>query len=382
MDVEESAEHRQLRELVEDFTKKEIAPHAPKWDEAQEFPAAAFRRMGELGLLGVMIPSEYGGSGMDPYAATIVMEELARSCAATSLSYGAHAVLCVANLHRNASEEQRKKFLPRLCDGSTMGAMAMSEPGAGSDSLGMRLRAERKGDQYVLNGTKLWITNAQVAGVFLVYAKTKEGRGRDALSAFVVEKGTPGFSIGKKLDKMGMRASPTGELIFEDCRIPVAHRLLEEGSGVQQMMRNLDVERITLSGISLGIQRACLEVAARYASERKQFEKPIGEFQMVQKMLADMATELEAARQLVYFAARKVQQHAEGMGSLAAKAKLFASECATRAGLWAIQILGGYGYTKEFPVERYMRDAKLMEIGAGTSEIQRMIIARDLLKQI
>jgi len=377
---EESSEHAQLRELVADFTAKEITPHAAAWDETQSFPQEAFRKMGALGLLGVLIPQEYGGSAMDAYAATIVMEELARGCAATSLSYGAHSVLCVANLHRNSSPEQARKYLPDLCNGNKMGAMAMSEPGAGSDSLGMRLQARCKGDQYVLNGTKLWITNFECAETLLVYAKTKDGRGRDSLSAFVIEKGMPGFSVGKKLSKMGMRASPTGELIFEDCHVPASSRLGDEGTGVAQMMRNLDVERITLSGISLGIQRACLEVAGRYAVERKQFDKPIGEFQMVQKMLADMATELEAARQLVYYAARRVQGETAGMGSLAAKAKLFASECATRAGLWAVQILGGYGYTKEFPVERYLRDAKLMEIGAGTSEIQRMIIARDVMK--
>ncbi|MCW5830514.1 MAG: acyl-CoA dehydrogenase family protein [Deltaproteobacteria bacterium] len=372
-----SEEQQMLQRTVREFVEGEIKPHAEAWDERQEFPAAVFRKFGEMGLLGMMVPTEYGGSGMDAPGVTMVLEEVGRGCAATALSLGAHAVLCANNLYRNASEEQRRKYLPDLCSGARLGGVAITEPGAGSDAVGMTTRAVRKGDKYILNGTKMFITNGPVGGVFVVYAKTGE-KGPKSLSTFIVESGFPGFRVGKKLNKMGMRASPTSELVFEDMEVPAGNRMGEENGGVAQLMRGLDIERVTLAGISIGIAEASVAEASRYALERKQFGKAIGEFQMVQKMIADMVTETEAARALVYAAADAIAG-GRRINREAAIAKLFASEVGTRAAMKAVQVLGGYGYIKEFPVERYARDAKLMEIGAGTSEVMRMIIARETL---
>ena len=287
-------------------------------------------------------------------------------------------MLCTNNLYLHGTEAQRRKYLPDLISGKRLGAWAVTEPVAGSDALGLQCRAERRGDDYVLNGSKIFITNGPVADVFVVFARTRPGAPKQGLSAFIIERGYPGFAVGPKLEKMGMRGSPTSEVFFDDCRCPAENLLGEENRGAAQMMAGFDIERVTLAAIPLGIAEAALEASLVYVKQRKQFGKPIGDFQMVQAMLADMATELEAARALVYFAARKLQEGKKATRE-ASMSKLYASEIATRAALNAIQIHGGYGYMKDFPVERMLRDAKLMEIGAGTSQIQRLIIARELL---
>ncbi|MBI4042566.1 MAG: acyl-CoA dehydrogenase family protein [Deltaproteobacteria bacterium] len=368
-------EQRLIRETARKFAQQELLPKAAEIDETEGFYPEQFKKMGRLGLLGITVPEKWGGTGADVLSATLVMEEFGRVCASTALSYLAHSILCVHNLAVNTSDEQRAKYLPALISGEKIGGMAMTEPGAGSDSLGMRLKAEKKGDSYLLNGEKTFITNGPVGETFVVYART--GSQRTNLTSFIVEKGFEGFSVGKKIHKLGMRGSPTSELIFKDCKVSAQNIVGKEGGGVPMMMNTLDVERTTIAGISLGIAQAALEQSLKYSSERKQFEEPIIEFQMIQKMIADMHTELEAARALVYATARKLDRKERATRESSA-AKLYASEMATRAGNWAIQIFGGYGYTREFPVERYWRDAKLMEIGAGTSEVQRKIIVREL----
>jgi isovaleryl-CoA dehydrogenase len=370
-------EQRLLAETVADFAKKELAPKAEEIDEKEGFNEEAFRKLADVGLLGITIPDTYGGAGLGAVEATLAMEELGKACASTTLSYLAHTMLCVNNINENASEEQKRKYLPKLVSGEWIGAMALTEPMAGSDSLGIQTRAVRKGDKYVLNGTKMFITNGPVADVVLVYAKT--GEEKKDVTTFIVEKGFPGFKVGKKLRKFGMRGSPTSELVFDNLEVPLANRVGGENESVSHMMRNLNIERITISGISLGIAAACLEYSAQYAQDRSQFGSPIASFQMVQERIAEMATDLDAGRALTYSAALAYDRGGREM-SLGAKAKLFTAQMATQAGLDAIQILGGYGYMKEYPVERYMRDAKLMEIGAGTNEVMRLIIARELLE--
>jgi isovaleryl-CoA dehydrogenase len=373
-----SEEQKLIRNAVRALAEREVAPIAAEIDRSGSFPKRTFDKLGEMALLGIMIPAEYGGAGADAISCCIVLSELARVCASTALSYGAHAVLCTNNLYVHGNEMQRRQYLPDLISGKRLGAWAVTEPGAGSDALGLQCRAERRGDEYVLNGSKIFITNAPVADVFIVYARTRPGPPKQGMSAFIIERGYPGFTIGPKLDKMGMRGSPTSEIFLDDCRCPAANLLGQENRGVAQMMLGFDIERVTLAAIPLGIAEACLEASLTYVKQRKQFGKPIGEFQMIQQMLGDMATELEAARALVYFAARKLGEGKKATRE-AAMSKLYASEIATRAALNAIQIHGGYGYMKDFPVERMLRDAKLMEIGAGTSQIQRLIIARELL---
>lgn len=369
-----------LQDTVRQFAQSSLAPKIETLDHEEGFNRESFYKMGELGLLGIIVPEEDGGTGMDAVAATITMEEMGAVDASTTLSYLAHTILCVNQIAKNGTPEQKKKYLPKLISGEHLGGMGMSEPGAGSDALGMKTKAQRSGDQYVINGSKTWITNGPNGDVFYVYAKTGEGK-RD-VSTFLIERGMPGFSTGKKFSKMGMRASPTGELVFADCRISAAQRVGEEGSSIKMMMRNLDIERITISGISLGIARASIEVATRYAKERSQFGKPIGAFQQIQERLAEASAWYEACRCLTYDAAKMWDMGmmvGKEASMMAAKAKLQSAQMATKVALDAIQILGGYGYTREFPVERYMRDAKLMEIGAGTNEIQRVIIARQML---
>ncbi|MDR3606475.1 MAG: acyl-CoA dehydrogenase family protein [Oligoflexia bacterium] len=373
-------EHKMLQDTVRQFAQSSLAPKIETLDHEEGFNRESFYKMGELGLLGIIVPEEDGGTGMDAVAATITMEEMGAVDASTTLSYLAHTILCVNQIAKNGTPEQKKKYLPKLISGEHLGGMGMSEPGAGSDALGMKTKAQRSGDQYVINGSKTWITNGPNGDVFYVYAKTGEGK-RD-VSTFLIERGMPGFSTGKKFSKMGMRASPTGELVFADCRISAAQRVGEEGSSIKMMMRNLDIERITISGISLGIARASIEVATRYAKERSQFGKPIGAFQQIQERLAEASAWYEACRCLTYDAAKMWDMGmmvGKEASMMAAKAKLQSAQMATKVALDAIQILGGYGYTREFPVERYMRDAKLMEIGAGTNEIQRVIIARQML---
>lgn len=376
--MEWTAEQELLIKTLEDFARTEIAPKAEHLDEVEGFNQDAFRKMADLGLLGITVSEDYGGSGLGCVEATLAMEKLGQACASSALSYLAHSILCVNNLFENASDAQKKKYLPKLISGEHMGAMAMTEPGAGSDALGLSTRAEKKGGKYLLNGSKTFITNGPLADVFVVYAKT--GSSKKEISTFIVEKGFPGFKVGRKLKKMGMRASPTSELSFENCEVPEENRVGAENSSVIHMMRNLNIERITISGISLGISQACLDYSVGYANQRKQFGSAISQFQMIQERIANMATETAASRALVYASARSYDQGDREM-TLGSMSKLFSAQAATRAGLDAIQILGGYGYMKEYPVERYMRDAKLMEIGAGTNEIMRMLIARSLITE-
>jgi len=375
-----SDEHRLLSETVREFSKKELAPRIEKLDYEEGFNREAFGQLGRLGLLGITVDEADGGAGGDAVGATIVMEEMAAVDASTTLSYLAHSILCVNQISTNGNSEQKRKFLPKLISGEWIGGMGMSEPDAGSDALGMKTKAVRQEQDYVLSGTKTWITNGPVGDLFYCYAKT--GEGRKDISSFIVERGTPGFSTGKKFSKMGMKASPTGELVFAQCKLKGENRVGEEGGSVKMMMRNLDLERITISGISLGIARSAIEVATRYSQERKAFGKPIGAFQQIQERLAEATAWYEACRCITYDAAKMWDLgllKGRDASTLAAKAKLQAAQMATQVSLDAIQILGGYGYTREFPVERYMRDAKLIEIGAGTNEILRVIIARAML---
>ena len=369
-----------IRDAVRRLAEAELAPIAGRIDADDWFPRDFFLRLGEIGALGVLVPEEFGGSGGDYIGAALVMEELARVSGSVSLSYGAHAVLCVGAIARDCSPEQKRRVLPRLCSGEAIGAWALTEPGSGSDALGMRTRAVREGGEYVIDGGKTFITNGSEAETLVVFARTDPSQGARGISVFLVDAKTPGFSCSRTLEKMGMRGSPTAELRFDAMRLPAANRIGEENRGVAMMMRGLDVERATLAGISVGLAQAALEHSLAWAREREQFGRPIAEFQMVQKLLADMYVDVEAARLLVYEAAQLCVAQVSGCAKLASAAKLFASEIATRAGLAAVQIFGGYGYTRDYPVERIARDAKLMEIGAGTSEIQRTIIARELLR--
>lgn len=379
MDFQLDESHVMLRDMVHSFASRELAPIAGEIDRSDEMPPDMFRRLGKLGVLGVTVPPEYGGAGADLLSGVLAIEELARASASIALSYGAHANLCVNNLYRNGSEEQRRRYLPPLCSGEAIGALALTEPNAGSDSVGIETTAVRDGDDYLLNGTKMFITNGPVADVLVLYAKTEPRAGKRGITAFIVESDFPGFSVARKLDKLGHRGSPTGELLLEDCRVPASNVLGRVNDGVAVQMSGLDIERVFLAGEPLGIAQAALDASVTYAKQRKQFGQRIGDFQMVQSMLANMYTNLEAARWLVYRTA-VVAQSGQRVSREAAAAILFAAEMATKASLDAVQIHGGYGYLNELPVGRYLRDAKLMEIGAGTSEIRRFIIARDLLK--
>ena len=375
-----SDEHQMLQKTVRQFSQQELAPRIEKLDHEEGFNRTAFRQMGDLGILGITVKEEDGGAGLDAVAATIVMEEMGAVDASTTLSYLAHSILCVNQIGNNGTSEQKKKYLPKLISGEWIGGMGMSEPDAGSDALGMKTKAVRQGDFYILQGSKTWITNGPVGEIFYCYAKT--GEDRRNISTFIVERGMPGFSTGKKFSKMGMRASPTGELVFSDCKVPASNRVGNEGESLRLMMRNLDLERITIAGISLGIARAAIDVSAKYSQERKAFGKPIGAFQQIQERLSEASAWYEACRSLTYQAAKMWDMGlmtGKEASMVAAKAKLQSAQMATQVALDAIQILGGYGYTREFPVERYMRDAKLMEIGAGTNEILRIIIARQML---
>ncbi len=370
-------EHELLRETVHQFAEKQIKPLAREIDEKEGFHPELYTKIGDLGLMGVTVPEIFGGGGMDVLGATIVMEEFGRVCASTALSYLAHSILCVNNIYSNGNDAQRRKYLPDLCSGKKLGAMGMTEPGFGSDAMGMETKAVKDGKFWRITGRKMFITNGTVAETIVIYAKTGENR---EISSFIVEKGFPGYSVGKKLSKLGMRGSPTSELILDDCKVPDENQLGILHSGVSQMRKTLDVERITISGISLGIAQAALEDSLQYSKERRQFGKPIFEFQLIQKMLADMYTWLQAAKQLTYHAA-KIASSGKRCTALASSAKVLSAEIATQASLHAIQILGGYGYCKDYNVERYLRDAKLMEIGAGTSEVQRIIIAKEIAEQ-
>ena len=370
----------QLRELTEKFSASEVAPLAEKADRDNSFPNELWRKFGELGLLGLTVEEEYGGTNMGYLAHVVAMEEISRACSAIGLSYGAHSNLCVNQLRKNGSEAQKQKYLPKLVSGEHIGALAMSEPNAGSDVVSMKLRAERLGDRYILNGNKMWITNGPDADTLIVYAKTDGAAGPRGITAFIIEKGFKGFSTAQKLDKLGMRGSNTCELVFEDCEVPAENVLGAEGKGVNVLMSGLDFERIVLSGGPLGIMSACLDVVLPYVHERKQFGQAIGTFQLMQGKLADMYVGLNACRAYVYTVAR-ASDRGETTRKDAAGAILYSAEKATWMAGQAIQALGGNGYINEYSTGRLWRDAKLYEIGAGTSEIRRMLIGRELFNQ-
>ncbi|MBI2313227.1 MAG: isovaleryl-CoA dehydrogenase [Betaproteobacteria bacterium] len=369
-----------LRESVKDFAAKEIAPRAADIDRNNEFPNDLWRKLGSLGLLGVTVEEEYGGSAMGYLAHIVTMEEISRASASVGLSYGAHSNLCVNQIRRNGTAGQRAHYLPKLVSGEHVGALAMSEPNSGSDVVSMKLRADKRGDRYILNGNKMWITNGPDANVLVVYAKTDVSAGPKGISAFIIENGFKGFSTAQKLDKLGMRGSNTCELVFQDCEVPAENVLGELNRGVQVLMSGLDYERAVLAGGPLGIMRACLDVVVPYLHERKQFDQPIGEFQLMQGKLADMYTTMNACRAYVYAVGQSCDR-GETTRKDAAGAILYAAEKATWMALEAIQCLGGNGYINDYPTGRLLRDAKLYEIGAGTSEIRRMLIGRELFTE-
>ncbi len=380
LDFELGETAEMLRESVRGFADAEIAPLAAQIDASNEFPMELWPRMGELGLLGVTVEEDYGGAGMGYVEHVVAMEEISRASASVGLSYGAHSNLCVNQIRRYGTEEQKRRYLPRLISGAHVGALAMSEPGAGSDVVSMRLAAVPSGDGYVLNGTKMWITNGPDADVIVVYAKTRPEAGSRGITAFIVESAFEGFSTSPKLDKLGMRGSNTGELVFDDCYVPSGNILGEIDCGVAVLMSGLDSERAVLSGGPLGVMQACLDLVLPYVREREQFGQPIGEFQLIQGKLADMYTRMSASRAYVYAVARACDLDRPGRKD-AAGAILYSAERATEIALDAVQILGGNGYINEYPAGRLLRDAKLYEIGAGTSEIRRMLIGRELFAE-
>ncbi len=369
-----------LRDSVMSFAADEIAPRAAAIDEANDFPADLWRKMGDLGILGVTVDEEYGGAGMGYLEHVVAVEEISRASAAVGLSYGAHSNLCVNQISRNGNEAQKRRYLPKLVSGEHVGALAMSEPGAGSDVVGMRTKAEKRGDRYILNGSKMWITNGPDADTYVVYAKTDPQAGSRGITAFILERDFKGFSRAQKLDKLGMRGSNTGELVFQDCEVPEENVLGQVNEGVGVLMSGLDYERAVLSGGPLGLMQACMDVVVPYIHDRKQFGKSIGTFQLMQGKIADMYTNMNAAKAYVY-AVVKACDRGETTRKDAAAAVLFSSEKATWMALEAIQCLGGNGYINEYPTGRLLRDAKLYEIGAGTQEIRRMLIGRELFEE-
>jgi isovaleryl-CoA dehydrogenase len=369
-----------LRGSVQTFAADEIAPRAAEIDRSNDFPADLWRKMGDLGVLGITVEEEWGGAGMGYLEHCVAMEEISRASASVGLSYGAHSNLCVNQIRKNGTDDQRRRYLPKLISGEHVGALAMSEPGAGSDVVGMKLRAEKRGDRYVLNGSKMWITNGPNADTLVVYAKTDPAAGPRGITAFLIERGMPGFSTAQKLDKLGMRGSNTCELVFQDCEVPEENVLGGVGRGVSVLMSGLDYERAVLAAGPLGIMQACMDVVMPYVHERKQFGQAIGEFQLMQGKIADMYTTMNAARAYVYAVAKSCDR-GETTRKDAAGAILYAAEKATWMALEAIQALGGNGYINDYPTGRLLRDAKLYEIGAGTSEIRRMLIGRELFRE-
>ena len=375
-----SEELNLLRDTTRHFVENELLPIASEVDSSNDFPHHLWRKMGDVGLLGITVEERFGGSAMGYLAHIIVLEEISRASASVGLSYGAHSNLCVNQLQRNGTESQKEKYLPDLCSGAKVGALAMSEPNAGSDVVSMKLRAERRGDHFILNGSKMWITNGPDAHTYIIYAKTQPEAGSRGITAFIVERGVTGFSQGKKLDKLGMRGSNTAELIFEDCPVPAENVLGEINAGVAVLMSGLDYERAVLSGGPVGIMQACLDTVVPYVHERRQFDQPIGEFQLIQGKLADMYASTAACRAYLYEVGRALDR-GEDSRKDAAAVILYTAEAATKAALDAIQILGGNGYTTDYPTGRFLRDAKLYEIGAGTSEVRRMLIGREIFQE-
>jgi alkylation response protein AidB-like acyl-CoA dehydrogenase len=371
---------QQVARVARDFAREHILPNVMKWDESQEFPVEVFRKMGELGLMGVLVPEEYGGSGMGYFEYSVAIQEISKVCGSIGLSLAAHNSLCTGHILAFGNEDQKRKYLPKLASGQWIGAWGLTEPNTGSDAGNMKCVAVREGDNWVINGTKNWITHGRSGEVAVVIARTGEPREKDNATAFIVERGTPGFSGGKKENKLGMRASETAEMIFDNCVIPDANRMGNVGDGFKQAMKVLDGGRISIAALSLGIAKGAFEASKKYAQERQQFDQPISNFQGISFKLADMATEIEAAELLINQAAYMKNEHLP-MTREAAMAKYYASEVAVKVSNDAVQIFGGYGYTKDFPVEKYYRDSKLCTIGEGTSEIQKIVIAREELKK-
>jgi isovaleryl-CoA dehydrogenase len=380
MDFELTEEQRMLQEQVARFVDQEVIPRAPVIDEEERFPEENFRAMAAMGLFGITLPEIYGGAGADFLSSVLVMEELMRGCVSTGNTYGAHAVLCTESIFRNGNEGQRARLLPDLIAGKKIGALALTEPGAGSDALSLRCRAERRGDRYILNGSKTFITNGPLADVAIVYAKTNPEAGPKGISAFIVEDGSPGFSKGNPMKKMGVRGSPTGELFFENCEVPAENLLGEENRGLNVLMSGLDRERILWSIAPIGVAQGAFDLAWRYARERVQFGQPIVQFQMVQDILAGIATDIQAGRVLSYWAA-SLAGSGKNVRLEASYAKLFCAEAGVRAVGKAMQVFGGYGFMREYPIERMYRDVKGIEFGAGTNQIQKLIIMGELLKK-
>ncbi len=369
----------EIGEMVKTFAEKNIRPDMMKWDESQEFPIELFHKMGELGLMGVLIPQELGGAGLSYYEYITVIVEIAKVCGSIGLSVAAHNSLCTNHIYKFGNEEQRKKYIPKLASGEWIGAWGLTEANTGSDAGNMRCVAEKNGEDWIINGTKNWITHGKSGNVAVVLCRTGEPRSKNNVTAFVIEKGTPGFSAGKKENKLGMRASETCELVFDNCKISDAQRLGEVGDGFHQAMKILDGGRISIAALSLGIAKGALDASVKYAKEREQFDQPIANFQAIQWKLADMAMEIDAAELLILQAADMLMR-GEKMTKQSAMAKYYASEVCVRCATEAVQIFGGYGYTKDFPAEKYYRDSKLCTIGEGTSEIQKLVIAREILK--
>ncbi|MBL7764795.1 MAG: acyl-CoA dehydrogenase [Chitinophagaceae bacterium] len=379
MEFSQNETQKQIADMIRDFAEKNIRPKMMEWDESQEFPVHVFRQLGELGLMGVLIPQEYGGSGLSYTEYVTVVSEIAKVCGSIGLSVAAHNSLCTNHIYKFGSEDLKKKYIPKLASGEWIGAWGLTEANTGSDAGNMRCTAVRDGDDWVINGTKNWITHGKSGDVAVVLCRTGEPRAKNNATAFAIEKGTPGFTAGKKENKLGMRASETCELVFDNCRISDAQRLGEVGDGFKQSMKILDGGRISIAALALGIAKGAYEASLKYAKERQQFDQPISNFQAIQWKLADMATQIEASELLIYQAADLINR-GEKVTKQSAFAKYYASEVSVRVATDAVQIFGGYGYTKDFPVEKYYRDSKLCTIGEGTSEIQKLVIARELLK--